>query len=113
MIPVIDGTKHEIKSSEIYSLYSFYCKDNGFRACNLRTFKNRLEAKGYQYQRKAEGMVLFYDVKIYEDEKPVSNLKKESLSIQPTKHTLPTQSNNFGLTANDLKELNDFTNVGM
>ncbi len=58
-------------------------------------------------------MVLFYDKKIYEDEKPVSKIKNESLSIHTTKPTKPTQTNNLGLTDNDLKELNDFTNVGM
>ncbi|MEN5306314.1 phage/plasmid primase, P4 family [Chryseobacterium cucumeris] len=48
----------EIPLQEMYKEYKYFCEDNGFKACSLRTFADRLRNSGYQTERRKYGTII-------------------------------------------------------
>lgn len=49
---------HQTPLKNILQEYQEYCIDNGFKACSLRTFADRMRGSGYQTERKNYGTVV-------------------------------------------------------
>ncbi|TLX23953.1 DNA primase [Chryseobacterium indologenes] len=50
--------KEEIPLQEMYKEYKYFCEDNGFKACSLRTLADRLRNSGYKTERKKYGTIV-------------------------------------------------------
>ncbi len=46
---------------ELYREYTFFCVDNGYRACGNKLFRKRLEDAGYGSDRNAQGRLIYIE----------------------------------------------------
>ncbi|HVI43494.1 MAG TPA: phage/plasmid primase, P4 family [Chitinophaga sp.] len=46
---------------ELFVEYRIYCADNGYRACSLKTFSDRLRQHGYESERRSKGMFVYIE----------------------------------------------------
>jgi putative DNA primase/helicase len=46
---------------DLFSEYRIYCIDNGYRACSVKTFSDRLRNQNFVFERKKYGMAIFIE----------------------------------------------------